>query len=226
MRRSRTVAGALILALSMSGCAAMQERRWSWCAVGGGLLGAGIGGAAAGTLVSHYEGGDGGSDSETAGAAAAGAAGGAILGTLLGHLICDPVEEAPPPPPPPPAPVAKPAPPAPGTKITEIKGPQFDFNKAQIKPEGKRRLDDVVRLTRDNPNLRIMSVGHTDSVGSDAYNLKLGEKRARAVADYLTSQGVSPSRIDVRSEGESHPVASNATAEGRAENRRVEIIAE
>jgi outer membrane protein OmpA-like peptidoglycan-associated protein len=201
----------------------MQERRWSWCAVGGGLLGAAVGGAAAGTLVSEYEGGDGGRDSETAAAAAAGAVGGGLIGTLLGHLICDPVKEAPPPPPPPPA--AKPAPPAPGTKITEIKGPHFDFDKASIKPEGQRRLDDVVRLMRDNPNLRIVAVGHTDSVGSDAYNLKLGQRRARAVADYLTSQGVSPSRLDVRSEGESRPVASNATAEGRAENRRVEIIA-
>ena len=224
MLRSRALAGALVLALSMSGCAAMQERRWSWCAVGGGLLGAAIGGTAGGMLTSEYEGGDGGRDSEVAAIAAAGAVGGGLIGTLLGHLICDPVKEAPPPPPPPP--VAKPAPPAPGTKITEIKGPHFDFDKATIKPEGQRRLDDVVRLMRDNPNLRIMAVGHTDSVGSDAYNLKLGHRRAKSVADYLSSQGVSPSRIDVRSEGKSRPVASNATAEGRAENRRVEIIAE
>lgn len=224
MHRSKAVAGVAILALSLSGCAAMQERRWSWCAVGGGLLGAAVGGTAAGMLVSEYEGGDGGTDSETAGAAAAGAVGGGILGTLLGHLICDPVETPPPPPPPPPA--AKPAPPAPGTKITEIKGPHFDFNKATIKPEGQRRLDDVVRLMRDNPSLKVAAVGHTDSVGSDAYNLKLGERRARAVGSYLTSQGVSPSRVDIRSEGEARPVASNATAEGRAENRRVEILAQ
>ena len=225
MRRSKAVAGVAILALSLSGCAAMQERRWSWCAVGGGLLGAAVGGTAAGMLVSEYEGGDGGTDSETAGAAAAGGVGGGILGTILGHLICDPVE-TPPPPPPPPAPVAKPAPPAPGTKITEIKGPHFDFNKSTIKPEGQRRLDDVVRLMRDNPTMKVEAVGHTDSVGSDAYNLKLGERRARSVASYLTEQGVSPSRIDIRSEGKARPVASNATAEGRAENRRVEILAE
>ena len=224
MRRSKAVAGVAILALSLSGCAAMQERRWSWCAVGGGLLGAAVGGTAAGMLVSEYEGGDGGTDSETAGAAAAGGVGGAILGTILGHLICDPVETPPPPPPPPP--VAKPAPPAPGTKITEIKGPHFDFNKSAIKPEGQRRLDDVVRLMRDNPGLKVEAVGHTDSVGSDAYNLKLGERRAKAVASYLVDQGVSPSRIDIRSEGKARPVASNATAEGRAENRRVEILAE
>ena len=224
MRRSKAVAGVAILALSLSGCAAMQERRWSWCAVGGGLLGAAVGGTAAGMLVSEYEGGDGGTDSETAGAAAAGGVGGGIIGTILGHLICDPVETPPPPPPPPP--VAKPAPPAPGTKITEIKGPHFDFNKSTIKPEGQRRLDDVVRLMRDNPGLKVEAVGHTDSVGSDAYNLKLGERRARSVASYLTSQGVSPSRIDIRSEGKARPVASNATAEGRAENRRVEILAE
>jgi OOP family OmpA-OmpF porin len=176
-------------------------------------------------LVSEYEGGDGGTDSETAGAAAAGGVGGGILGTILGHLICDPVE-TPPPPPPPPPPVAKPAPPAPGTKITEIKGPHFDFNKSTIKPEGQRRLDDVVRLMRDNPTMKVEAVGHTDSVGSDAYNLKLGERRARSVASYLTEQGVSSSRIDIRSEGKARPVASNATAEGRAENRRVEILAE
>ena len=224
MRRSKAVAGVAILALSLSGCAAMQERRWSWCAVGGGLLGAAVGGTAAGMLVSEYEGGDGGTDSETAGAAAAGAVGGGILGTILGHLICDPVETPPPPPPPPP--VAKPAPPAPGTKITEIKGPHFDFNKSTIKPEGQRRLDDVVRLMRDNPTMKVEAVGHTDSVGSDAYNLKLGERRARSVASYLESQGVSSSRIDIRSEGKARPVASNATAEGRAENRRVEILAE
>jgi outer membrane protein OmpA-like peptidoglycan-associated protein len=199
----------------------MEERRWSWCAVGGGLLGAAIGGSTAGILVSEYEGGDGGRDSETAAAAAAGAAGGGLLGALLGHLICDPVEAAPPPPPPP---AAKPAPPAPGTKITEIKGPHFDFDKATIKPEGQRRLDDAVRLLRDNPNMRVVAVGHTDSVGSDAYNMKLGERRARSVADYLTRQGVSPARIDVESEGESRPVASNQTAEGRADNRRVELI--
>jgi outer membrane protein OmpA-like peptidoglycan-associated protein len=225
MRRSKAVAGVAILALSLSGCAAMQERRWSWCAVGGGLLGAAVGGTAAGMLVSEYEGGDGGTDSETAGAAAAGGVGGGILGTILGHLICDPVE-TPPPPPPPPPPVAKPAPPAPGTKITEIKGPHFDFNKSTIKPEGQRRLDDVVRLMRDNPTMKVEAVGHTDSVGSDAYNLKLGERRARSVASYLTEQGVSSSRIDIRSEGKARPVASNATAEGRAENRRVEILAE
>ena len=174
--------------------------------------------------MSTYEGGDGGTDSETAGAAAAGGVGGGILGTILGHLICDPVETPPPPPPPPP--VARPAPPAPGTKITEIKGPHFDFNKSTIKPEGQRRLDDVVRLMRDNPTMKIEAVGYTDSVGSDAYNLKLGERRAKSVASYLVDQGVSPSRIDIRSEGKAKPVASNATAEGRAENRRVEILAE
>lgn len=221
MHRSRALTGALVLALSLAGCAAMEERRWSWCAVGGGLLGAAIGGATAGVLVSEYEGGDGGRDSETAAAAAAGAAGGGLLGSLLGHLICDPIETAPPPPPPPPAKVQ----PAPGTKITEIKGVHFDFDKATIKPEGRARLDEAVRVMRENPNLRVVVTGHTDSVGSDAYNMKLGERRARAVADYLIGQGISPSRIDVRSEGESKPVASNATAEGRAENRRVEIHA-
>jgi len=76
---------------------------------------------------------------------------------------------------------------------------------------------------RDDPNLRIRVVGHTDSVGSETYNQQLSEKRARATADYLISQGVSSSQVSVEGRGESEPRASNSTADGRAQNRRVEI---
>ena len=71
-----------------------------------------------------------------------------------------------------------------------------------------------------------MVEGHTDSVGNDSYNQKLSEKRAGAVRDYLVRQGIESSRITVRGYGESRPVATNATEEGRAQNRRADIIAD
>jgi len=99
----------------------------------------------------------------------------------------------------------------------------FDFNKSTLKPEFKPTLNKVAGVLRDDPSLRIRVVGHTDSVGSETYNQQLSEKRARATADYLISQGVSSSQVAVEGRGESEPRASNSTAEGRAQNRRVEI---
>jgi OOP family OmpA-OmpF porin len=212
-----------VLVCVMSGCAAMQERRWSYCAVGGGILGAAVGAGTAGGLVNAYE--TSRTHEETGAAAGAGAVGGAVVGTLLGHLICDPVEEAPPPPPvaqlPPPPP-----PPAPGTKMVELRGPHFDFDKATLKPEGKRKVDDGIKMMKENPSLRVSVEGHTDSIGSDAYNQRLSERRANAVRDYMVDQGISSSRITTKGWGESKPAASNKTEEGRAQNRRVEIIAQ
>ncbi len=99
----------------------------------------------------------------------------------------------------------------------------FDFDKAAIKPEFKPTLDQVSGVLRDDPNLRIRVIGHTDSVGSESYNQQLSERRARATADYLISQGVAASQVTIEGRGESDPRASNSTAEGRAQNRRVEI---
>jgi len=84
----------------------------------------------------------------------------------------------------------------------------------------------VARALRDNPSLHVVVEGHTDSVGSDSYNHKLSERRAKAVRDYLVREGIDASRITTRGYGKSRPVASNDTAEGRAENRRAEIIAD
>jgi OOP family OmpA-OmpF porin len=78
---------------------------------------------------------------------------------------------------------------------------------------------------KQHPNVRVHVDGHTDSVGSDAYNMALGERRARSVASALADEGISPSRMTTRSFGEQNPVASNETAAGRAENRRAEIVA-
>jgi outer membrane protein OmpA-like peptidoglycan-associated protein len=99
----------------------------------------------------------------------------------------------------------------------------FDFDKAGLKPEFKPTLNQVAAVLRDDPNLRIQVIGHTDSVGSETYNQQLSERRAKATADYLISQGVSSSQVTTEGRGESDPRASNSTAEGRAQNRRVEI---
>ena len=225
-QRSITAIGVIGL-MAMTGCSSMGERRWGWCAVGGGLVGAAIGGGTGAGLAAGYE-KKGRNDDDTKDIAVIGAGsavGGALLGTLLGHLICDPVEEAPPPPPvaqaPPPPP-----PPAKGTKLATVGAANFDFNKATIKPGARDELDAAVKTLRDNPSVNVVVEGHTDSVGSDSYNQKLSERRAQAVRDYLVRQGIDASRITVRGYGKTRPVASNATAEGRAENRRAEVIAD
>ncbi len=99
----------------------------------------------------------------------------------------------------------------------------FAFDRADIKPEFKPTLNKVADVLRGDPNVRITIIGFTDSVGSEEYNQRLSMRRAQATANYLISQGVSSNQILARGLGESEPRASNATAEGRAQNRRVEI---
>jgi len=99
----------------------------------------------------------------------------------------------------------------------------FDFNKATLRPEALRQLGVVVQAVKDQPNLQTHIVGHTDGVGSDAYNIKLSQRRAESVAQYLASQGVPRQSITTDWRGKREPIASNATAAGRAQNRRVEI---
>jgi outer membrane protein OmpA-like peptidoglycan-associated protein len=99
----------------------------------------------------------------------------------------------------------------------------FDFDKSDLKPEARRQLAVVLQALREQPSLQTQIVGHTDSVGSDEYNMKLSQRRANAVATYLVQQGVSRQNIKTDWRGKREPVASNATAAGRAQNRRVEI---
>lgn len=108
--------------------------------------------------------------------------------------------------------------------VIELQGVYFDFDKATIKPEGKVVLNEAAALLQKHERVVVEVAGHTDSTGSDAYNQGLSERRANAVKDYLTSKGVKASRLTARGYGESRPVASNDTKEGRAENRRVELI--
>ena len=129
----------------------------------------------------------------------------------------------------PPAVVAKPAAPAvvapvvAATKVTYAADAFFDFNKSVIKPEGKAKLDDLIGKIQGINLEVIIAVGHTDSVGSDAYNQKLSVRRSEAVKAYLVSKGIEKNRVYTEGKGEKQPVADNKTAEGRAKNRRVEI---
>jgi OOP family OmpA-OmpF porin len=117
---------------------------------------------------------------------------------------------------------AKPAP-AVASKVTYAADAFFDFDKAVLKPEGKAKLDDLVSKVKGINLEVIIAVGHTDSVGSDAYNQKLSVKRSEAVKAYLVSKGIEKNRVYTEGKGEKQPVADNKTKEGRAKNRRVEI---
>jgi OmpA-OmpF porin, OOP family len=109
------------------------------------------------------------------------------------------------------------------SKITLQADTLYDFDKATLKPEGKATLD---KIAADLSKIKlevIIAVGNTDSIGTDAYNMALGQRRAQSVKAYLVAKGVDGSRIYTESKGKSNPVASNATAEGRAKNRRTDI---
>jgi len=115
--------------------------------------------------------------------------------------------------------VVTPAPPA--ERVVLASDALFDFDKSEIKSEGKASLAELAKKLQSDDRLIIS--GHTDSVGSELYNLALSQRRADAVRNYLLTQGVAAEQMEVRAKGESEPVADNATAAGRAANRRVEI---
>jgi outer membrane protein OmpA-like peptidoglycan-associated protein len=130
----------------------------------------------------------------------------------------------PPPPPPPPPPVAQAPPPPPPTKEKIVlRAVHFDFDKADIRPDAQPILDEATRILKERGDIHVVVAGHTDSRGSDAYNIELSKRRAEAVMRYLVDHGIAASRITGQGFGERQPVASNDTAEGRAENRRVEL---
>jgi len=172
---------------------------------------------------------------------------GVHVGYRFGHMIPAPVvAAAPPPPPPPPPPPAKcadsdndgvcdemdkcPGTPE-GTKVDSVGCPLeqtlkvlFDFDSAELRPESITELERVVKFMGDVPFAKAMVEGHTDSVGTEAYNQALSDRRAKAVFDYLSSRGVDPARLSSIGHGELKPIADNATAEGRQLNRRVMLI--
>ncbi len=99
----------------------------------------------------------------------------------------------------------------------------FDFDKFALKPEGKVYLDSLINRVKGVDVEIVIAIGHADSIGSEAYNQLLSERRAVSVKNYLVSQGIPAGKVRAEGRGESQPVASNKTAEGRAKNRRVEV---
>ena len=108
-------------------------------------------------------------------------------------------------------------------KVTYAADAFFDFDKSNLKPEGQASLSQLVNDLSGLDVEVIVAVGHTDWVGSDAYNQGLSERRAQAVRDYLIAQGIDSAKVYTEGKGKSQPVADNRTREGRAKNRRVEI---
>ncbi|RCV86639.1 OmpA family protein [Billgrantia montanilacus] len=208
------------LVIGLSGCASTQgggasassERPWYQqpvvCGIAGGLIGGSIGYATSGS-----------SDEDT------GAATGAVAGSAIGALLCadrtpEPVAQ------PAPEPMPEPAPaPAPEFEPVVLDSEvTFAFDSADIRPGAHRELDQVANTLRENPGMRVRIEGHTDHVGSAEYNQGLSQRRAESVRDFLVSRGIAANRMTTVGHGESRPVATNETDEGRAQNRRVEIV--
>jgi outer membrane protein OmpA-like peptidoglycan-associated protein len=130
-----------------------------------------------------------------------------------------------PPPPPPPPPKPAPPPPAPVVRIPEavVITQAFNFDSLALNPAAYRVLDQQAEVLRTSPELRVQIIGHTDGVGTEAYNVALGRRRALSAKNYLEKKGIASQRMEVLSAGESQPIATNDTEEGRAMNRRIEL---
>jgi outer membrane protein OmpA-like peptidoglycan-associated protein len=198
----RTVAAAA--ALTLVGCQTLSNRDR------GAVIGAATG-AAAGAVIGHATG-------STARGVIIGAAVGGAAGAVLGHQMDQKAKEI--------------SASVPGATVTRIgegmvvtfdSGLLFDFNSDNLRPESRRNLDSLAANLASFGDSRLLLVGHTDSIGSAAYNQQLSERRAMSVAAHLGSRGVSSSRISVAGRGEAEPISDNGTDPGRQLNRRVEI---
>ena len=160
-----------------------------------------------------------------------------VLTSGIPHPDCQPKKDAPAPKPAAPAAPGAPAAPAqagrarrasplpPSVKqaIVIQADALFDFDKSVVRPDGKKNIDDAMAKLAGVDVEMVIATGHTDSVGTEAYNQKLSERRAAAVKEYLVSKGIPASKITTLGKGESQPVATNKTKEGRQKNRRVDI---
>jgi len=110
-----------------------------------------------------------------------------------------------------------------GIKITFSSGIMFDVDKAVLKDQYRGELGELATILNKYEDTNILLEGHTDSTGPEEYNLGLSKKRSQTVANYLATQNVNPARVTTVGYGESQPITSNETPEGRAQNRRVEV---
>lgn len=242
MKVRSAIAGVVAAVVFLHGCAAQRRtfnKPWgkgAWipaaiCSAAGAGAGVGIQEARRGESVVTVFDSEGNvvsrkrekDDAEYWKGALVGAAVGAVVCGLLGHYFFDEEVVAPPPPPPPPPTPSPEALPPPWATRLVLRGVNFDFNKSDIRPDSRPILDEAAEILRANPNVRISIEGHTDAIGSDAYNEGLSVRRAEAVFRYLVNRGVAPERMEVVGYGEGRPVADNETEEGRAQNRRVEL---
>ena len=204
MRKTFILFLVFCLALLYMGCA-----EWSRTQKGG-AIGAGAGGAL-GAIIGHKAG------STVVGAllgAAIGGAAGAYIGNYMDKQAAEierdiagaRVERV-----------------GEGIKITFSSGIMFDVERAVLKDQYTGELSELSKILNKYEDTNILLEGHTDSTGSEEYNLDLSKKRAQSVANYLATQNVNPTRFTIMGYGESQPIAGNETVEGRAQNRRVEV---
>ena len=109
-------------------------------------------------------------------------------------------------------------------EVVTFEDVHFDFDRFNLRPDALKLLDDAVAKLQANPEIRVTIEGHCDSIGTQQYNLALGERRANAARDYLVSRGIAASRLQTVSYGEDRPIADNNTAQGRAQNRRAHLL--
>ena len=154
---------------------------------------------------------------------------GAVVGSVAGWYLCKLAQKEEPKKQPKPAATpaaAEPAPAPPAEAVQErivLRGVNFDFDKAEIRPDASVILDEVVSLLSGKPDVKVRVEGHTDATGPEAYNQGLSERRADSVRKYLVGKGIEEARLTSVGFGEANPIATNDTREGRALNRRVEL---
>jgi len=204
----------LVLALFVAaGCSSMSKR--VKCASVGAAAGAAVG-ATVGGIYGHNK-----IDAQLrAEWALVGGGIGAVLGGVTGYLVC---QDEPQPAPPVEEPAPEPVAPKPLPEKIILNAVQFDFDKAVIKDEYAPVLDAAAGVLKEHGDRQVVITGHTCSIGAEAYNQKLSERRAAAVKTYLVDKGIEASRLTTRGAGESMPVADNTNREGRMMNRRAEL---
>jgi outer membrane protein OmpA-like peptidoglycan-associated protein len=203
MRWTRETAGALTLAVMLSACGLSKTQK-------GAVIGAASGGAV-GAVV-------GGKLGSTAKGAIIGAAVGGVAGAVIGRQMDKQAEEL--------------AMDIEGARVERVgegiavtfdSGLMFDYDSDLIKGPARDNLVNLAASLKKYPKTDAMIVGHTDNAGPDAYNQGLSERRARAARNFLVAQGVAANRVQIAGRGESEPVETNDSAEGRQQNRRVEV---
>jgi outer membrane protein OmpA-like peptidoglycan-associated protein len=204
LKKSIVVVLVMAMAIFAVGCSASTKTKRGAAigAAAGGILGAVVGKQAGNTLVGAIVG------------AAVGGAAGAYIGNYMDKQADEMKNDID---------GAKIERVGEGIKITFDSGILFDVNKATLKPASMTNLQNLAEILNKYPDTNILIEGHTDDTGTEEYNMELSEKRAKSVSNYLASLSVDPTRFTIMGYGESQPIATNETSEGRSQNRRVEL---